>query len=180
MTDPQEIIRIFQHQRHDWLNKIQLIKGNLALGKTDRVGRIIEEIVWDMQQEARLTNLKLPKFCILLLTHNWVEQAFQIEYEIINDGDERILVTDDHLTDWTKHFFQKVNIVADPVHDNIMYITVEILRNGHIHLLFHFIGGVNDDRGKFEKQLHQLKADNVICNIQEWNEKEFMIETIFN
>jgi len=42
-------VELLRHARHDWLNKIQLIKGNMSIGKMDRVEAIIEEIIMDAQ-----------------------------------------------------------------------------------------------------------------------------------
>ncbi len=36
------IVDLLSHSRHDWMNKLQLIKGNLSLQKYERVNDIIE------------------------------------------------------------------------------------------------------------------------------------------
>lgn len=38
-------IETLRQTRHDWLNKIQIIKGNLELNRIDRVKGIIDEII---------------------------------------------------------------------------------------------------------------------------------------
>ena len=38
-------VEVLRHARHDWLNKLQLIKGNLDLNELDRAKEIINEIV---------------------------------------------------------------------------------------------------------------------------------------
>ena len=55
-------VDILRHVRHDWLNKLQLIKGNLDLDKIDQAHRIIEEIIIEAQNETKLSNLNIPKF----------------------------------------------------------------------------------------------------------------------
>lgn len=44
-----ELIHLLGHSRHDWMNKLQLIKGNLSLQKYDRVfeGRPAS-LIWRM------------------------------------------------------------------------------------------------------------------------------------
>ena len=74
---------ILRQSRHDWLNKIQIIKGNLELNKPDRVKGYIEEIIIETQQEAKLSNLNMPKFSELLMTANWNNWKFECEYEVI-------------------------------------------------------------------------------------------------
>ena len=44
---------VLRQTRHDWLNKIQIIKGNLELNKIDRVKGYIEEII--IETPARCT-----------------------------------------------------------------------------------------------------------------------------
>ena len=60
-------IELLRHVRHDWLNKLQLIKGNLDLNKIDRAKEIIDEIVIEAQNETKLSNLHFPNFTLLLL-----------------------------------------------------------------------------------------------------------------
>ncbi len=60
-------VDVLRHARHDWLNKLQLIKGNLDLNKPERVKQIIEEIVHEAQAEAKLSNLKIPLFASLAI-----------------------------------------------------------------------------------------------------------------
>ena len=68
MSENLTINEVFQYIRHDWLNRIQIIKGNIALGKMEQAEQVLDDIVMDMQQEIRLTNLRLPEFTELLLT----------------------------------------------------------------------------------------------------------------
>ena len=60
-------VELLRHVRHDWLNKLQLIKGNLDLNKIDRAKEIIAEIVIETQNETKLSNLNFPNFTLLLL-----------------------------------------------------------------------------------------------------------------
>lgn len=45
------IVEALSHSRHDWLNKLQLIKGNLALGKVGQAENIIDGIIVEAQNE---------------------------------------------------------------------------------------------------------------------------------
>ncbi|MGM2794016.1 Spo0B domain-containing protein, partial [Bacillus cereus group sp. BC91] len=66
-----ELIYLLSRSRHDWMNKLQLIKGNLTLEKYDRVFEIIEEMVIEAQHESKLSNLKIPQLAYYFLTFNW-------------------------------------------------------------------------------------------------------------
>ena len=65
-----ELIQLM-YFRHDWMNKLQLIKGNLSLQKYDRVVEIIDEMVIDAKHESKLSNLKTPHLAFDFLTFNW-------------------------------------------------------------------------------------------------------------
>ncbi|MFT4412782.1 Spo0B C-terminal domain-containing protein [Fredinandcohnia humi] len=117
-------IEVLKHTRHDWLNKIQLIKGNIALQKLDRVNAIIEEIVIDAQNESNLTNLHIPSFACLVMTYNWEPHKCQLEYEVI--GDTRDLSNYDHLiTEWSIQFLSKLEESVDEMSDNHLSISID-------------------------------------------------------
>ena len=80
-----ELIHLLSHSRHDWMNKLQLIKGNLTLKKYDRVFEIIDEVVIEAQHESKLSNLKIPRFAYDLLTFNWTAHSLTLEYEVIGE-----------------------------------------------------------------------------------------------
>ncbi|SEQ30857.1 stage 0 sporulation protein B (sporulation initiation phosphotransferase) [Bacillus licheniformis] len=78
-----ELIHLLSHSRHDWMNKRQLIKGNLTLKKYDRVFEIIDEVVIEAQHESKLSNLRIPRAAYELLTFNWMAHSLTLEYEVI-------------------------------------------------------------------------------------------------
>ncbi|MEC0493137.1 sporulation initiation phosphotransferase B [Bacillus glycinifermentans] len=80
-----ELIHLLSHSRHDWMNKLQLIKGNLTLKKYDRVFEIIDEVVIEAQHESKLSNLKISRFAYDLLTFNWTAHSLTLEYEVIGE-----------------------------------------------------------------------------------------------
>ncbi|KAA6454616.1 MULTISPECIES: sporulation initiation phosphotransferase B [Bacillus] len=80
-----ELIHLLSHSRHDWMNKLQLIKGNLSLQKYDRVFEIIDEMVIDAKHESKLSNLKTPHLAFDFLTFNWKAQYMTLEYEVLGD-----------------------------------------------------------------------------------------------
>ncbi len=138
MTDKKEVLDILQHVRHDWLNKIQLIKGYISLGRLEKAESIIADIIMESQQESRITNLKLPEFAYMLITHNWQGSKFLVEYEVAeqvhkNVEDETSLVL------WMRGFFQQLESVVHPMYENRLAITVKPLENQN-QFLFHFSG----------------------------------------
>lgn len=137
-------VEILRHSRHDWLNKLQLIKGNLALERVDRVNEIIEEILIETKNEAKLSNLKAEKLAALLMLFNWEEQHLFLEYEVI--GNERNLsIYDDGIAAWCLDFFNNINAVIKPFAENHLLVSVQLTAED-VRFIFDFRGIIEDDR----------------------------------
>ncbi len=163
-----DTVAMLRHVRHDWLNKLQLIKGNLDLNKVDRARRIIEEIVIETQNETKLSNLNIPQFTGILLTHNWANYSFQLEFEVVNDM--RCSGLDDEgLSKWSTAFFTYLNEAVQQYADNHLMISIEPEPQG-IRFFFDFSGIIeniahiedfleNTSFGKMERQLEITEQD---------------------
>lgn len=168
-------VDILRHSRHDWLNKLQLIKGNLALERLDRVNEIIEEIIMDSKNESKLTNLKAPQLAALLMLFNWGERYFFLEFEIL--GDERNLShLDEEITTWFIGFLNNVNNVIKPFAENNLILSIQ-LSDEEIRFIFDF-RGIIEDKGKFIKYLQDQKNDDLIKVVEyEVHNEEFVVVT---
>src|SRR4051794_12688895 len=108
MEKEWDIVEVLRHSRHDWLNRLQLIKGNLDLNRIDRAKAVIDEIIIEAQHESKLTNLKMPLFASLLLKSNWENPSFKLEYEVLQDP-EAYQINEEQMTNWTCLLFQCLN-----------------------------------------------------------------------
>ena len=142
MEKDWNIIEILSYSRHDWLNKLQLIKGNLALNKLDRVREIIEEIVIEAQHDSKLTNLNLPLLGVFLMTYNWGQHRFQIEYEVLGEIKD-LSQNDELITSWCKELFTLIDEVVESRTDNHLSITIE-LDTSATRFFFDFRGILTD------------------------------------
>lgn len=163
-----DTVAMLRHVRHDWLNKLQLIKGNIDLNKIDQARRIIEEIVIETQNETKLSNLNMPQLTVMLLTHNWKSQAFQLEFEVVNDVKCGGL-DDEVLSKWIAMFFACLNEAVQQYADNHLMISIEPEEQG-IRFFFEFSGIIvnrahiegflaKTSFGKIEKQLELTEQD---------------------
>ncbi|WP_227396745.1 Spo0B domain-containing protein [Jeotgalibacillus aurantiacus] len=85
MKRSKQKLELLQHSRHDWLNKLQIIKGNLELSNVDRARKIIDDIIIEARQEAHLTSFGVPGFAEWLLTYNWYRTGpLKIGYEFMD------------------------------------------------------------------------------------------------
>jgi stage 0 sporulation protein B (sporulation initiation phosphotransferase) len=141
MKKQWNIVEVLRQSRHDWLNKIQLIKGNLALNKLERVKEIIEEIVIETQHEAKLTNLNALEFAELLMTYNWQAQHFRLEYEVLGDVCD-LSAYDEELVNWCRQFFYVLKEHADGNGENHLSISIQIEEN--VRFFFDYSGTITN------------------------------------
>jgi stage 0 sporulation protein B (sporulation initiation phosphotransferase) len=173
MKNEWSTIDILRHARHDWLNKLQLIKGNIDLNKPERVKEIIQEIVVEAQQEANLSNLKMPEFAALLLTYNWESHSFQLEFEVLNEI-KCLDLNDQLLTDWTSSFFACLHIAVEAYGDNHLSVSIETQENG-VRFFFDF-SGIIKDKERLEKFLDVNQQDLLSIKVLEFSQQELALE----
>jgi stage 0 sporulation protein B (sporulation initiation phosphotransferase) len=172
MEKDWDIIEVLRHSRHDWLNKLQLIKGNLDLNRIDRAKTVIDEIVIEAQHETKLSNLPMPRFASLLLKANWVQNAFKLEYEVFEDQ-ESLKIQDEVLTNWTELFFSCLNQAIEVFHENNLSVTIEPQSEG-IRFFFDFSGTIINNE-LIEKFLSDQK-DLLDVTVREFFENELALE----
>jgi stage 0 sporulation protein B (sporulation initiation phosphotransferase) len=156
-------IDILSHSRHDWMNKLQLIKGNLSLQKYDRVNEIIEELIMEAQQESKLCNLRMPSFASYLMTFNWSNHHFILEYEIL--GNVMSLESfDDSVTQWTKTFLDKLDKTVDFTSENHLSITIDIGSEDEGVRFFFDFNGIIKDTDQLKDWLKAVNHSYLIVN----------------
>ncbi|WP_301294369.1 Spo0B domain-containing protein [Peribacillus frigoritolerans] len=74
-------IETLRQTRHDWLNKIQIIKGNLELNRIDRVKGIIDEIIDVFEGSTEMDGLM----------YRWTNDFFKILDKNLDPFFENIL-----------------------------------------------------------------------------------------
>ncbi|WNF21869.1 Spo0B C-terminal domain-containing protein [Mesobacillus jeotgali] len=157
MKKEWDTIEVLRHARHDWMNQLQLIKGNLSLNKVDRAKEIIEEIIMEARQDAKLSNLNLPQFASTLLTCNWGNHHFQLEYEVMDSQNFHNRLDDQLLTGWTEQLFDTLNSSIEPYQENHLSVTIEPQEKG-IGFFFDFSGIIND-KNRLESFLDQQHGE---------------------
>jgi stage 0 sporulation protein B (sporulation initiation phosphotransferase) len=170
MEKEWDIVEVLRHSRHDWLNRLQLIKGNLDLNRIDRAKAYINEIVIEAQHESKLSNFHLPKFASLLLKSNWESHLFQLEYEVLNDL-EAVEINDNILSNWTKSFFICLDQAIEAFQENHLSITIQPESNG-VRFFFDFSGII------IKKELIEqfLISSEIEVTVKEFSESELGLE----
>jgi stage 0 sporulation protein B (sporulation initiation phosphotransferase) len=138
MEKEWDIVEVLRHSRHDWLNRLQLIKGNLDLNRIDRAKAVIDEIIIETQHESKLTNLKMPLFASLLLKANWENPSFKLEYEVLQDS-ESFQINEEQITKWICLFFECLNEAIEAFQENHLSISIDPQSEG-VRFFFDFSG----------------------------------------
>ncbi len=134
-------INLLRHSRHDWLNRIQLIKGYLALGDSEKVNQLIDSFVQESNKETAISNLEMDTFVSYILTFNWENHPIMLDYEV--EGTVRKLSKYDmEMYDFTQAFFTELAQHVEMFSENQMEITIEINEDD---ICFYF-----DFRGKLK------------------------------
>ncbi|WP_050615910.1 Spo0B domain-containing protein [Bacillus testis] len=118
------IVDLLSCSRHDWLNKIQLIKGNIELGKMDRVKAVIDQIIMESKNETKLSNCRMPKLAALLLTSNWRGFPFAVEYEVLAAIACTELI-DKHMCAWMEAFMMELSSSLNVFDENELKILID-------------------------------------------------------
>lgn len=158
MKKEWDTIEVLRHARHDWMNQLQLIKGNLSLNKVDRAKEIIEEIILEARQDAKLSNLQLPQFASTLLTCNWENHFFQLEFEVMDSHNFHRL-DDQLLTGWTERLFEALDASIERYQENHLSVTIDPQEKG-IEFFFDF-SGIIIDKNRLESFLDGQPDGNI-------------------
>ncbi|MGD6816703.1 Spo0B C-terminal domain-containing protein [Metabacillus sp. 84] len=141
------MVEAISHYRHDWMNRLQLIKGNLSLEKYERVNEIMEEIIIEAQQESKLCNLKAPELAERLISFGWDRHSFSLEYEIIGDT-FHLSSIDKWLSAWYGDFFRLLDRCVSEKSDNQLVITMEMFEEmGQVRFFLDFHGMLKETAG---------------------------------
>ena len=172
MEKQWDIIEVLRHSRHDWLNKLQLIKGNIDLNRIDRVKTVIDEIIIEAQNETKLSNLPMPGFVSLLLKSNWENPSFKLEYEVLSES-SAVKLDDEILTNWTKQFFQCLHNAIEAYQENHLSITIEPQSNG-LRFFFDFSGIIIN--GELIEEFLTNQNGMLDVEVKEFSESELAFE----
>ncbi len=61
-------LEVLSHQRHDWMNDLQLIYGYARMGKKERIEEIVQRVSEQMHKESRIAKMGLPELVFYLMT----------------------------------------------------------------------------------------------------------------
>ncbi|WP_409270793.1 Spo0B C-terminal domain-containing protein [Neobacillus sp. SCS-31] len=166
-----DVVGVLRHSRHDWLNRLQLIKGNLDLNRVDRAKAIVDQIIIETQHESKLSNLKMPMFATLLLTANWEKHHFLLDYEVLHETETKP-VNENEITKWTAAFFAVLDRSLEAFQENSLSICIDQVTEG-IRFFFDFSGIITETALLKEFLEQSVEA---AVTVQSFSDSELSIE----
>lgn len=166
---------VLRHSRHDWLNRIQLIKANMSLGRTERVNNLIDEIVLEANHESNLTNLYAPTFAEYLITFHWEPRLFSMEYEVIGQP-VNLSKVDEILYKWISSLFTDLENAVNKKADNHLFLSLHV-EEAEVRFFFD-INGILEDTGFLTEWL-QKQPDGFSVLVQEIHSEESTLQVSY-
>lgn len=78
----RSFLQTLSHQRHDWMNEIQLLYGYLRLGKPDKAIAVVDRIRQQGERESRISRLGIPELAVYLLSFRSSSGVLRLEIEV--------------------------------------------------------------------------------------------------
>ncbi len=175
MSENWGVVEALRHARHDWMNDLQLIKGNLDLNRTERARQVIEEIILVAQNESKLSNLKLPLFAEWVLTYNWSRRLIKLEFEVLQFESSHLL-DDQELYHWCKEFFDLLESNVMNNVENQLSILINISKE-QSRLIFDFTG-ILRNKSVMEDWIHNQQKLGKNIEIELFQKEVFVIHVI--
>lgn len=114
-----EAVRIKQflsHQRHDWMNDVQILLGYLTLGKYDRMQNYLDQQVQKANDERLITQLQYAPLAVslIMLAQRYLQWSIKIKAENIAEytiqEEKKALAIIDYIFPWLEKQLQDIII----------------------------------------------------------------------
>ncbi|WP_100371957.1 Spo0B C-terminal domain-containing protein [Bacillus sp. FJAT-45037] len=178
MTKQWEILDALRHTRHDWLNVMQLIKGNLALKRYDKIEQIIEDVTNQSINESKLTMLNVPKVATYLLTYNWLCTSMKVDVDVIGET-MPLSVHEDNLIKLSQEIIEKLADSSSSSSENHLLVTFLFANHSkedQCQITFDYQGTLQMKKEEWTSILSELVP---IVSVMEWNEHECVLQSTF-
>ncbi|MFZ4451876.1 Spo0B C-terminal domain-containing protein [Salibacterium aidingense] len=168
--EEQRELDILRHSRHDWMNVVQIIKGNLSLNRLDRVEEILDETIRKAEHESRLIHLNIPRTALLILTFNWESHWLYLDIEVTDQQDCSLY--ENTWYEIISTFTRELDRAVKPGAENYLLITIHPGEDPYLE--FDFQGEFRPAEGL--KHWLSVYSDSDSCSLQDivWNEKELL------
>ncbi|WP_202080208.1 Spo0B domain-containing protein [Caldalkalibacillus salinus] len=125
----EQLLNLLKHYRHDWLNDIQIVKGYLTLGKIEDAQRHMDRIIFNAQDESRISQIGDAELAYELMTYNWVQKKVKLHYELDLEEEQdlrTVTVKYPTLKEWVQGILKLSQDVCIEEADNNLYLSFDV------------------------------------------------------
>lgn len=176
----EHIINMINHQRHDWLNHIQVLHGLLKLESYEKMQNYLEKITFQLQLDQYISQLRNTE--LILYIHTFPARnsvmAFEVEIAEIIHLDE-YKITSDHihlLLELLDHFAQN-SVIENDVLPSLL-LTMGKLES-KVQFTLDFVGRLDEQMApKWNRISKELIELGTTIHSKEKGENEWLLEII--
>ncbi|MBP3951427.1 Spo0B C-terminal domain-containing protein [Halalkalibacter suaedae] len=169
-----DILKALRQTRHDWLNVIQLIKGNLALNRYDRIEEIIEQVTQQSFSESKLSAIEATSVEYFLLTYNWANHPTKLDMDLAGDVFS-LFKEEERLLRLCRAVTEKLNDACTKDAENNLLLSF-LFKKDVCELTFDFQGSLNMS---LEDWSEVVTDDGLAAKLEELSEHECVITASF-
>lgn len=90
----EQLLKSIQHQRHDWMNDLQILYGYISLRKYDKLIPLMDKIKERLIQENSICKLGIPSLALFLYSIRTNDALMELDIQVEDDADLRKLPVD--------------------------------------------------------------------------------------
>ncbi|WP_053219037.1 Spo0B domain-containing protein [Virgibacillus senegalensis] len=152
--EPEKVVELLSHYRHDWMNTMQLIGGYASMGKLEKVKEKVNQVSAEMEKERRIASAGLPQTALWVISFNWHHINFRLDYDISLDS-QGYSIYDEEIV---SRLNSLVKVIGRYTNNMEMYDGKFTLHSDETDQLVVFLefSGVFDEPGKMYEELSEL------------------------
>ncbi|MCR8644133.1 Spo0B domain-containing protein [Paenibacillus sp. N1-5-1-14] len=171
----EELLRVVNRFRHDWMNHFQIIFGYIQLKKVDNLQDTMEKIKGKMLQDSFLSKLGIPSLIVYLLKARMDSSKMELEIDIVQEVDlSQLPIKAEAITALTRTVVSLFQEHAQLAEENPNVLSVQYCQEGDALLCDFVYQGIYDQNQlerSLEKELvistEELAADEMTFGEQE-------------
>ncbi|WP_198510288.1 Spo0B C-terminal domain-containing protein [Bacillus solitudinis] len=175
MTNKKDVLQALRHTRHDWLNVMQLIKGNLALKRYDRIENIIETVTQKSVNESKMSSMGVPELALYLLTFNWYCHSLKLDIDVVGGEVRSFSAKEQQLKLLCKAIIESLSKFSAKDTENSLLL-IFLFKEETCEITFDYHGKLEMKESDWSPILQNLETE---VNLVEWDEHECVLCTSF-
>lgn len=175
----EHIIKMINHQRHDWLNHIQVLHGLLKLESYDDMRNYLDKITVQLQNDQYISQLRNAELILYIHTYSSRNTAMLFEVEItetihldrysIDHESIRLLIE-------LIELFSQCSSFGSEILPSLLLIMGKL--DSKVQFTLDYVGQLNQTlfSHEWDRIRRELLELGTIINVKEQNEKEWLLE----